>query len=261
MDPTVILGIIIGISLLIKAIGIESGLKLFVHPQSLMIVLGGVFGATMVHFPITQILKIWGRLRVVFSIKKRDYLKDIEQIVGIAEKIKREGRLSIGKDIEKINDHFLRHGLSLYIDKVSPEHLEIIMQENIQAINQRHDQGILFFEQMGKYAPGFGLLGTLIGLVMLLANMNDPSTLGPNMSIALVTTFYGVLLSNLVFKPLAGRLSISSYEELFQKEMLLKGLLSLANGDSSYIIREKMLIFLSEKDRKKLMKKAIKATK
>ena len=261
MDPTVFLGIITGVGLLLNAIGLENGMQLFYHPPSLMIVLGGTLGATMVHFPVSQLLKLGSRLRVIFSLHTQSYRKDIDIVTKIGDKMKKEGRLSLAQELNKIKDHFLRNGLQLLIDRISQEELEKILSENIEYMKLRHNQGIRFFEQMAKYAPGFGLLGTLIGLITMLANLDDPATLGPSMSIALVTTFYGVLLANLVFLPLAGRLRISSNEEVLQKEMLLEGLMGIANEDSSYLIREKMSMLLPEKERRKLQKSYQKALK
>lgn len=261
MDPTAILGIIFGMWILVKAIGLDVGIKLFMDPSGLMIVFGGIFSAILVHFPITQIFKIIPRLKAIFFVKSRDYFKDINQISTIAEKIKKEGRLSVNKDLEKIDDHFLRSTLQLFIDKVPADELELMMKENINAIEERHEQGIIFFEQLAKYAPGFGLVGTLIGLIIMLAKLEDPTTLGKSMSIGLCTSFYGVLLSNLIFLPLAGRLRISSYEEIFEKEMMLKGIISMAEGDPVFIVREKMLMFLSDKDRRKVLKKTQKTSK
>ena len=250
IDPTVFLGVIIGIGLLLKAIGLEFGLKFFFHAPSLLVVLGGTIGATMVHFPLTQLFKFGARLRVIFSVKTRHYAKDIELVTSLAERVRREGRMSLNGIIPSLNDHFLQSALQLLVDKVPPDDLEDIMKDNLLYMQTRHDMGIRFFEQMAKYAPGFGLLGTLIGLILLLAQLEDPASVGPNMSTALITTFYGVLLSNLVFMPLAGRLRISSDEELLQKEMMLEGIISMAKGESSYIIREKMLMFLSEKEKR-----------
>lgn len=258
MDPTVFVGILVGVSLLMNAIGIETGMKLFFHPASLLIVLGGTLGATLVHFPITQLFKLGPRLKVIFSLKSRNSKQDIELITSIGEKLKKEGRLSLSKEISKIKDHFLRDALQLLIDRIQLDELEKILRENIEYMQKRHLQGIRFFEQMGKYAPGFGLLGTLIGLIMMLAELDDPATLGPSMSVALVTTFYGVLLTNLLFLPLAGRLRISSNEETLQKEMLLEGLMCIAREESTYLVREKMSMLLPEKERKKLKKVAAK---
>lgn len=259
MDPTVFIGIIIGVGLLIKAIGLELGMKLFYHPDSLMVVLGGTLGATFVHFPISQLFKLGPRLRVIFSFRTSNYFRDIQQVVKLAEIAKREGRLALEKEVKTIKDHFLKTAVQFLIDKVEPEEMAKIMRENILYMKKRHDLGIKFFERMASYAPGFGLIGTLIGLIMMLAELDDPSSLGPSMSIALVTTFYGVLLANLIFLPLGGRLRISSNEEQMQKEMLLEGIYSMAKGESTYIIREKMSMLLPHKERIQLEKKFKKA--
>ena len=166
--------------------------------------------------------------------------------------MRREGRMSLHAIVPSLSDNFLQSALQLLIDKVKPEDIERIMKDNLSYMQDRHNMGIRFFEQMAKYAPGFGLLGTLIGLILLLAQLDNPKSVGPIMSTALITTFYGVLLSNLMFLPVAGRLRISSNEEIMEKEMVLEGILSIARGESSYIIKEKMLMFLSEKERRTL---------
>ena len=254
MDPTIFLGVIIGVGLLLKSIGLEFGLKFFLHYPSMLVVLGGTVGATLVHFPLSQMLRLGRRLRVVFSLKVMNPTKDIELVTHLADRVRKEGRLSLNSVIPSLKDNYLQSALQLLVDKVSPEELEKIMKDNLLYMQARHDMGIRFFEQMAKYAPGFGLLGTLIGLILLLAQLDDPKSVGPNMSIALITTFYGVLLSNLVFLPLAGRLRISSNEEIMQKEMVLEGILSMAKGESGYIIREKMMMFLSEHEKKKVIR-------
>lgn len=256
MDPTVFIGIIVGISLIMHAIGLETGLRLFYHPDSILIVLGGTLGATIVHFPLSQLVKLGPRLSKIFSVKRMNYYRDIENMVKIGATLKKEGPMALNNILNTIQDHFLKNAFQLLIDRVPVSELESILGENIEYMKNRHNQGIRFFDQMAKYAPGFGLLGTLIGLIMMLANLDDPKTLGPSMSVALVTTFYGVLLSNLIFLPLAGRLRISSTEEIIQKKMILEGVLSIAREESSYLIREKMAMLLPEKERLKLKKKS-----
>ena len=204
MDITIFVGILLGVGLLLQAIGFENGVKLFLHADSILIVLGGLLGATLVHFPVSQLWKLKSRLIKVFFAKKIDYYEDIKKVVFIVERSKKEGRRALINDIEKIEDHFLKNGLTLIADNVEVEDVKKILRENIDFMDFRHDQGIRFFEQMGKYAPGFGLIGTLIGLILLLAGLNDPKNIGANMSTALVTTLYGIVLSNLVFFPLAG---------------------------------------------------------
>lgn len=254
MDPTVFLGIIVGVGLLLHAIGIEVGMRLFYHPESLLIVCGGTLGATLVHFPLSQLFKTPGRLMVIFSLKSRNFKRDIEMVMKIGDKLKKEGRLAMSKELNSIKDHFLRNALQLLIDRVQVEELERILRDNIEYMEKRHYQGLKFFEQLAKYAPGFGLIGTLIGLIVMLSQLDDPSKLGPSMSVALLTTFYGVLLANLLFLPLAGRLRISNNEEVLQKEMLLQGVISIAKEESSYLIREKMSMLLPESERRKLKK-------
>jgi chemotaxis protein MotA len=261
MDPTVFIGITVGISLLMHAIGLETGLKLFYHPDSIMIVLGGTLGATIVHFPLSQLMKVGPRLKKIFSVKRMNYVRDVEKMVKIGAKLKKEGPMALNNVLSTIDDHFLKNALQLLIDRVPASELESILRENIQYMKSRHNQGIRFFDQMAKYAPGFGLLGTLIGLIMMLANLSDPKALGPSMSVALVTTFYGVLLSNLIFLPLSGRLRISSTEEIIQKEMILEGVMSIAREESSYLIREKMAMLLPEKERLRLKKNATSSKK
>ena len=131
------------------------------------------------------------------------------------------------------------------------ETLEKIMYSNIEHINNRHQKGIHFFEQLAKYAPSFGLLGTVIGLIKLLAELENPEAVGPGMSVALVTTFYGIVLANLIFLPLAGRLKNYSYEEQIKNEMLLVGVISIAKGELSFVTKEKMMMYLSKNERNK----------
>ena len=127
--------------------------------------------------------------------------------------------------------------------------------ENIENIKKRHLQSFSFFESLANYAPAFGLLGTVIGLIKLLANLQSPEQLGQGMAIAMVTTFYGLALANLLFLPISGRLRLLSFQEILQKEMLLVGVVSISNNESSYVVKEKMQMFLSKQERKALWKK------
>ena len=254
-DPTTFIGIIVGVFLLLMAIGLENGIKFFYDKNSVLIVAGGTLAATFVHFPITQIVKMFSRLKAIFFTKKPVLSRVINQIVDISILIKSEGKMELVKEVEIIQDPFLKHGIQLFVDKVDKEQINVLLRKEIQATLNRHAQGQEFFETMARYSPGFGLLGTLIGLIMMLSKLDDPETIGPMMGLALVTTFYGVLLSNLVFGPLAGRLEILSAEEAMIKEMILVGIIAIAGGDAPLIVKEKMLIYLSRSERKKYDKK------
>lgn len=250
-DPTSFIGVIVGVILLSKAIGIDKALQFFYSPSSMFIVLGGTFAAGLVHFPITQLLKTFSRLKIIFLTRKPIIGRIIDEVVCISEKMKLEGKMSIVNELEMIKEPFLRHGIQLIIDKVDPQEIKLLLREEIKATMKRHSQGHIFFDTMARYSPGFGLLGTLIGLIMMLSNLQDPSAIGPNMGIALITTFYGILLSTLVFTPLAGRLEILSDEEALLKEMIVVGIASLASDNAPLVVKEKMLIFLSRAERKK----------
>ena len=154
------------------------------------------------------------------------------------------------KNIQSPFFNFLLANFKFIIDLTNAFVVFDILSLNMNYIQKRHLQGIMFFEQMAKYAPAFGLLGTTIGLVQLLANLKDPSLIGQGMSIALVSTFYGILMANFLFAPISGRLRAYSIEELFQKEMLKVGILSVAKNESSVIVQEKMMLFLTQKERK-----------
>lgn len=255
MDITIIIGIVTGTYFLLQAIGMESVLGLFFHPQAMVMVLGGTICASLVHFPWTHFSKLPWLIFVIFSMKKHNYKKDITFITALSKKIKMQGKTSIKDEIEGISDHFLKTGLQLYVDNVETEELEDILSENIGYMRERHHQGIQIFDQMAKYSPAFGLLGTVVGLVKLLAELQNPEAIGPGMALALVTTFYGLMLANLVFNPMGGRLRVYSQEEQLQKEMLLVGIMAIAKEENSFVVEEKMMLFLTDKERKKKRKK------
>lgn len=261
MDISILVGVFLASFIVSKAIGFEEFLNIFFHIESILIVLGGVMAAALVHFPFNQMMKIFSRIRVLFSMKRYDYSKTINMIEEMSKKVRAEGKVSVKELVNKADDHFLKMGMQLYLDNLSTENLRSSLEESIDYTMKRHDQGIQFFEQLSKYSPSFGLLGTVIGLIKLLSKLENPEAVGPGMSLALITTFYGVFLANLIFLPMAGRLHLYSQQELMQKEMILVGILSISNNEPSIVVREKMLMFLSEKDRKKSDKKAAKKEK
>ena len=249
MDITIIIGVISIVSLLVHSIGIESFMLLFFHVDALILVLGCTFAATLIHFPITQFIRLFRRIAVLFSFRRYNYQKDIDFLTNISKSIRENGIQSIIPTVNSCNDHFIKTGLQLLIDNIHIDELESTLKQNITYIQKRHLQGILFFDQMAKYAPAFGLLGTTIGLIQLLSNLKDPRMIGQGMSIALVSTFYGIILANFFFSPTSGRLRSYSIEESLQKEMLMIGILSVAKNEPSAIVKEKMMLFLTKKER------------
>lgn len=220
---------------------VPSLLRLLWQPASFGFVLIGTLSAAILQFPLVYFKKLFVWVYVAFRSNQSTFESDIELICNVSKTLKAQGMQSLASTIHAQSNHFLTKALTLMLDGCSTEELELACLDTISAVNKRHELGILFFEQLSRYAPGFGLLGTVIGLIQLLASLNTPETLGQGMSLALVTTFYGILLSNGVFQPISGRLHVLSHEESRHNHMVTIGLLSLSKGESHVVTREKMM--------------------
>ncbi|MCA9244520.1 MAG: MotA/TolQ/ExbB proton channel family protein, partial [Phycisphaerales bacterium] len=175
----------------------------------------------------------------------------IQQIVKLAEVARRDGILSLESHISEPDiDPFLAQGLQMAIDGQEPAIIEAALEQEIESVMERHAGGKALFDNAGKYAPAFGMIGTLIGLVAMLQNMADPGALGPAMAVALITTFYGSLVANLFAMPVADKLALRSAEEMQMKILILKGVMSIQAGDNPRIVQQKLMAFLDPKQRK-----------
>lgn len=259
MDPTIFIGLAIVLGILLETIGIEMGMKLFFSKEAFIVVGCGLLATTLINFPLAQLKSLRGWIRVIFFTTSRNHREDILYLVRLSFQIHKQGHASLENEIDKIKDTFLRYAVIQIQHKTPPEQLKLMLKEMIESSEKRHEMGIHYFEQMAKYAPGLALVGTLIGLVQLLSNLEDPKTIGPNMAIALVSTFYGVGAANLLFLPLSGRLRVASYAERVHKEILIEGIMAIAQGELPFVVREKIYSLVTEKDRaylKKFEKKA-----
>ncbi|MDK2822104.1 MAG: chemotaxis protein MotA [Clostridia bacterium] len=255
MDLATIIGIIFGMVLLIGSILIEGNLSAFWSISSLMIVLGGTLAATLINFPLSQVIGTMKVLRIAFRNHSTEPQEIIGTLVAFAEKARREGLLALEAEAEVIDEPFLKKGIELIVDGTDPELVRNILETELNFVEERHRQGAQIFENMGGSAPAFGMIGTLIGLILMLRNLEDPSSIGPGMAVALITTFYGSLFANLIFLPIAGKLKIRSSEEISNKELMLEGILSIQAGENPRIVAEKMKSFLNPLTRKKLDQK------
>lgn len=251
MDIATLLGIVSAFGLVVLAILMDGGMDIFINPPSLMIVVGGTLGATMINYPLKEVLGAVNVLKNVFFAKPLPAKEITTQFVEYANKARREGILSLESEARIIDDEFLKKGLELSVDGVEPLAIQDIMETEVDFSRERHQLGAEIFTTMGSFAPALGMIGTLIGLVQMLQSMDDPSSIGPAMAIALLTTFYGSVLANLVFMPIAGKLKTRSKEENLVKEMITQGLVALAKGDNPRILEQKMLSFVPPKERKK----------
>lgn len=248
MDKTTISGIVFGILLLGGAMALGAGgIKIYWSLPSLMITFGGTLAATLINYTVPEILRLFKVVRVAFLPRRMGYMETIELLVRVAQTARKEGLLAIEKEIKNINDSFLRDGLQLVVDGAPPDLLEDVLLLKLEYQQERHKIGQGIFETMATYAPAFGMAGTLIGLVRMLLFMDNPSTIGPAMSVALLTTLYGVLLAYLVFYPIAGKLKTLSGEEKLLREIMVEGILAIQKGDNPFLVRQKLLAFLPTK--------------
>ena len=222
---------------------------LFVDIPSVFIVIGGSLAACLVGYPLAMILKMHKIVLITFTAKDRDPLQVIEQIVSLSETARREGLLSLENHMDEIdNNPLLATGIRMAVDGMSPEVVESIMNIEIDSVNARHMFCRSLLGSLGKYAPAFGMMGTVVGLVCMLSNL-DPDTLGPGMAVALITTFYGALMANLTFLPWSDKLSFINDAELQTMEITLKGVIAIQSGENPRIIKQKLLMYLPQSQR------------
>ena len=252
MDIATIIGLAAAFGLVGWSIMTGGNLSAFLNLPAAAIVLGGTLGSLLVHFPLSRFLGLFQILRKTFVFVQPEPDDVINKMVKYAERARREGMLALEDDSETEEDEFLRKGLRLAVDGTDPQLLEKILHTDLQQIENRHIEGARILAAGGTFAPAFGRIGTLIGLVSMLSNLSDPARIGAGMATALVTTFYGAVLANALFLPLAGKLETRSREELLNKEMVIDGIMAIQSGDSPRIVEEKLKSFLSPSLRRKM---------
>ncbi|NQT18616.1 MAG: motility protein A [Planctomycetes bacterium] len=244
MDIATLIGLVVGCGLVLSAIMMGAGLTAFFHVPSLMITVGGTFAAALVSFPLSKVLGLVSVVKKTMLHKSGSMEEEIRRITGFAQIARRDGLLALEDRLEGLNEPLLHKGIQLVIDGTAPEVLRSILMIEVNSMYDRHAEGKSILEQMGASAPAFGMIGTLIGLVAMLKNLTDPSSIGAGMAVALLTTFYGALMANLVFLPLAGKLDNRHKEEAMMKELLIEGIVSIQSGDNPRTIEEKLKAFV-----------------
>lgn len=238
------IGIVSAFALVLISIMMGSGLGLFLDLHSAMIVLGGTLGATMIHYPLKDVLGVFKVLKNVFFTQTWSGQALIEKMVDLSTRSRREGMLVLESELRGIDDDFVVKGLQLAIDGMEPQAIQEIMETEIDYLQERHRLGAEILGSMATFFPAMGLIGTLIGLIQMLKTMEDPSTIGPAMALALITTFYGAVGANLICLPMAGKLRKRSQEETLIKEMAISGIIAIANGENPRIVEQKLHSFI-----------------
>lgn len=217
----------------------------FVDGPSLLIVIGGTIASVFVNFTLEDIRTIPSVIKQCFVVIDQNPADIIRLLVEFAEKARREGLLSLEEDVERINNGFIRKGVQLVIDGTDPALVRDILNAEMAQVDARHKGGVKIMNCFSTFGPAFGMIGTLVGLILMLGNLSDPSSLGPAMAVALITTLYGAMMSNMVTIPMERNLESKNAKEILIYTISIQGLLSIQAGDNPRIVEERLKAYLS----------------
>jgi chemotaxis protein MotA len=245
-----------GIGILVAFLGLFIGMMMeggnpaaFLNLPAMLIIVGGTLGATVAGTSFDRVKQIPALYKKAMS-GERPYLQgEVDRMVALAEKARREGLLALEDDIAEIPDAFTRKGLQLVVDGTDPELVREILDNEIDGMVSRHKLSVQPFEKAGGFAPTMGILGTVLGLVHVLENLDAPETLGPAISGAFIATLYGVGAANVILLPMANRLKLMSEEEVEARTLVLEGILAIQAGDNPRVVADKLLAFVPPSER------------
>ena len=250
MDLATVIGLVVGVGLILSALVLGGAPLAFVDIPSMLIVVGGVIAVTFIMFPMRTVI---GSIQVAIKAFREDTWNldaIIDQMVNLSRLARTNGILALEDAEKEIQNPFLKKGIQLAVDGNEEELIRFIMATDVSFTKERHAIGQKVFKQMGAMGPAFGMIGTLIGLVQMLRTLDDPSTIGPSMAVALLTTFYGSLIANLVCLPIANKLEFRSKEESLAKQVVTEGIISIMQGANPKVLKDKLEAFVPPTMRK-----------
>jgi chemotaxis protein MotA len=248
VDLTTILGLVLALGGLVGGYMMDGGhFSSLVIPSAMVIVFGGTFGAVIVSFPKATLAKIPKALSIAFKEAKRDPGLTIDEIVDMASIARREGVLALEQRAQEHPNPFLKDGLMMVVDGTDPELTRQILELEMDAIEHNIDGMAKIFEAGGGYAPTMGIIGTVMGLIHVLGNLDDPSSLGPAIAVAFTATLYGVMSANVIYLPIATKIKIRGKEQVAEMELMLEGILALQAGENPQLIKKKLASFVHDK--------------
>lgn len=246
MDISTVLGLVFGIVCIVISIILgEGSVMQFVDGASVFVVIGGVISSVLIAYPIPNIISGLKVAKYTFQRQSFDPLQAIKQINDLAQSARREGLLALEEIAQGLQDPFLKKGILLIVDATDGDLLRSILETEIAFIENRHKDNQKVWETIAELGPAWGMIGTLIGLIIMLGALDDPSTLGPKMAVALITTFYGSIIANFIATPISYKLKLGNDEEVLHKQLIVEGLLSIQAGENPRVIEEKLKAFLS----------------
>ncbi len=250
MDIASLIGIIMGFLMLVYGIiSNHADVMTYLNFPSAIITFGGAIFATMLSYSMQDFLNSMKSIRLVFKASKMNTSEMIKSIIDLSNVARKEGLLSLEEAAADLDEPFLKKGILLIVDGTDPDLVRGIMETELVSIESRHKTVIGFWEALAAMGPAWGMIGTLVGLVNMLNNMSDPSRIGGDMAVALITTLYGSVLANWLCTPVAGKLKAQNAQEMQLKEIMVEGLLSIQAGENPRVIEEKLKSFLAPKDR------------
>ena len=253
-DSLTAIGLAVGAGMLLFSMMSGSSLVIFFDAASIMITVGGSFCALLISYSMDEIKKVMPLLSEAFKEKSFSGVEVIKIFTSLSRKARREGLLSLEDEIIQIEDEFLKKGLQMVIDGIEPETIKEILELEVDEMAMRHTAGANVFQTWGAYAPGFGMIGTLIGLIQMMQNLSDAATIAIGMGKALLTTLYGSLLANLFCQPIAANLRNKSEKEVAMRSMVVEGILAIQSGVNPRIVEEKLLTYISPGERAAYLK-------
>jgi chemotaxis protein MotA len=243
MDLATILGFTFGIGIIMWSMMHGGGLHaltMFVNVPALCVVGGGSMAAILVHFPLEDVKNVIKIILRTFSYRIPESRKQIEQIIEYANVARKEGLLALEGKLNEVNERFFAKGIRLAIDGFPAETIRDVLELDAEVEKHRHAIGKNMCQQFGTFAPAFGMVETLIGLVHMLSNLSDPSKIGAGMAGALVGTFYGAFVANMVFLPMAGKLEVRAKQEFQMRELMIEGIIAIQSGEKPVLIKQKL---------------------
>lgn len=249
MDIASLVGIVLAWVLVVVTILLGGEIGMFVNAPSLVIVIGGSLAAVMMQFTLAQFLGAWGTAAKAFLYKETENIDLITQIVEAAQVVRKEGLLALEGMMDSIESEFLRSGLQMGVDGQDTHTVTSKLSSDMILTLGRHEIAQKLFMSWGDLAPAMGMVGTLIGLVQMLANMSAPAAIGPAMAVALLTTLYGALVANLIAIPIAKKLELRTEQERIQKALIIEGVAGIQEGLNPRVLQSSLLNYIPSKQR------------
>lgn len=247
MDKATIIGIVLGIGAVLGGQALEGGsLHSLIQFAAAIIVFGGTFGAVFLSYPFQNVIGSFKDIKIILKEPPQDPFQIIRLITQYANKARKEGILSLEKELSTIEDAFLKKALAMAVDGVEPHHIREAMEMELEYLEEHGKVNSKVWKAAGGYAPTIGILGAVLGLIHVMENLNDPSKLGSGIAVAFVATVYGVGSANLLFLPFSTKLEVRHRHQMIIKEMILEGVIAVSTGENPRLIEEKLYSFLSE---------------